>query len=258
MKTLLIYLKILMFILIFSGCNSPKDKEVSTQNQNVITILKDSVFSFAKIDEFEVNGEIETGLMKINYYSVSEDEFLNAVRENSERIRFFRRNLKINENNFQRRKGNLIRLESSSEFINLSDLKASKTNRARNYFLEGKVGDYFVVKRIEFESKETILVNSKTLQEEFYLYGLSSCISHQEPIMFYCNTFRVTPDDDHEISFFKTDNNTIDTLLKSRTQWFTEFSFFADNNARSIYYIHSSIDDYVLRSTYAKMDIVYH
>ncbi len=257
MKTLLIYLKILIFILIISGCGSPKEK-VSTDNENLIKILKDSVFSFAKINEFEVKGEIETELMKINYYSVSEDEFLNAVRKNSERIRFFRRNLKINESHYQRRTGNYLRLGSNSEFIYLSDLKPSNTNRARNYFLEGNVGDFFVVKRIEFESKETILVNSKTLQEEFYLYGLSSCISHQEPIMFYCNTFRVTPDDDHEISFFKTDNNTIDTLLKSRTQWFTEFSFFDDNNARSIYYIHSSIDDYVLRSTYAKMDIVYY
>jgi hypothetical protein len=257
MKILLVHKIILILILKISGCSSPANETVSAQNQELVTLLKDSVFSLARLGEFEIMGEIETESMKIKFYSVSEDEFLNAITKNSEQVRFFRRNLKINESNYQRRKGNFIRLGNNIDYIYLSDLKASKTHRARNYFLEGKVGDFFVVKRIEFESKETILVSSKTLLEEHYLYGLSASISPQEPIMFYCNTFRVTLDDEHEISFFKTDDVKIDTLLSARTQWFTEFSFF-DSEGQTIYYIHSYFDDFVLRSSYARMDIVYY
>ena len=248
----------LLIIISFSIISCKDSQKHYTTSDRLINFLQDSTTLFSNIEQIIINGEIESSKVRLKFYSVSEKEFMLALRDNEKNVRFFTKKNKFNENLLLpegNRVDSVLRIGNNKEYIYLVDLRDRKNFRARNFFLEDKIGNFFIIKRIQFEDSETIFWNNETKEEELYLSGISVCTNSKDLLVFYSSTFKVTPEDKNPVCLFSLKHNKVDTLLCINTDWFTHFSFF-DMKDSSIYYIHSYYDDDILKSTYAKMDIL--
>lgn len=251
MKRLTIGLICLYFFLL--SCSKQKSNQTH-ENINLYSILNDSLDFFHDVHEKSIQGEIIGEKVKIKYYSISKESFFNAIQRNTNNIRLFNKHTKLNEDiKNANRKGFDLDIAGKFGHICLLDLDENAFHRARNFFLENKIGDYYIVKRIQFEDAETVFLNSKTGEEYLFLDGISVSTSTKDSLVFYSNVFKVMPEDSNPICLMKIQGMDIDTLCCKNTDWFTNFSFF-DERDSSIYYIHNCYEGYDLKSTYAKMD----
>lgn len=252
MKTMYIMCLLLMILLL--ACKDIQDSDnKKNANSDAISFLIDSTSILKNIVYIDIYGEIFNEKVKIIYYSIAEDIFFNALKNNRAEIKLFNKKHKINENFSYKnslRNASVLRIDSFS-FIDLPD---SKKHYASFYFLENKLGKYFIIKKIEFEDEITIFWNSYSGKEEYFLQGLSNCSRSEDSLMFYCFPNRGYPISAAPIGLLKIKENKIDTLITVRTEWFTRYAFF-DKYSSSIYYIHSWFDNFELKSTYAKMDL---
>lgn len=254
MKSLISVL-VLPFLLFLVSCDG-QINNISSKEFDSYSILKDSINLFQDVVEENINGEIEGINVSIHFYSIPEKEFLSAIKRNRINVRYFNINNKVNEylgNNIGARNKSFLSIGGKFGYLYLVDLKENKFHMARNFFLENKIGDFFILKRIQFEDAETIFWNSKTGNEELVLDGISVSTSKKDSLIFYSSTFKVIPEDTNPICLLKIREEGIDTLFYKETDWFTNFSFF-DERDSSIYYIHKFYQDYKIKSIYAKMD----
>ncbi len=134
------------------------------------------------------------------------------------------------------------------------DIAENNQHRARNFFLENKIGDFYIIKRIQFEDAETIFYNSGKGEEELFVNGLSICANSKDSLVLQSKYQPILPNNTNkQICLFKINSRKIDTLQCFNTDWFSSFSFF-DKNDSSIYYIHSFYKNNNLVETYAKMN----
>lgn len=252
-NTLKFALASVTFCFIFQQCDIKPEKITHEQENQAVEVITDRLIDMANISEFVIYDSIHSEKMNLVINSVSKNEFIQAMRENSANLRLFDKTLKVNEFLPKNRKDLVLQLGNEIDYIYLADIADSKFFRARNYFYEGRINGYHVVKRIQFEDKETIFVNDTSFNEDFVFNGLSLSLNMSSKLFLFCNTFRITNDDDYELSIFKIENGILDTLINTETSWFTEFSFF-DNKKNTVYYIHSFFEGQELKSTYAKMD----
>lgn len=245
-------------LLCFNAChNLPIKTEIEC---DLLSYLKDSIHSFRNVEEIEVNGHISNETIDISYYSIPAGDFLSKMRENKEHIRFFNRDIKINENKsvYGVRFGNALKVGDGINYIYLVDLEMNQYHHARNFFLEGQLGSYYIIKRIQFEDYETIIWNSVTGKEELYLSGVSTIIHPVDSLIFYSRPMVLTLlDNSFQLNLFRINSGKIDILMDTCVEWFTSFAFF-DKESNSIYYLHHFLENYELKSTYARMDIKFH
>ncbi|MFV0290985.1 MAG: hypothetical protein ACK5IJ_08870 [Mangrovibacterium sp.] len=202
----------------------------------------------------DISGDLKSNRVNIHYESIQEEEFLIAMKRNVDHIRCFTARLKLNESPAGARVNSALTIGESPNYICLFDLPHNRFHRARNFFLEDRIGDFYIIKRIQFEDDETIFWNSVTGETALYLIGTSVVSRPQDSLVFYSSTFRVTPEDYNPITLMKIHENKIDTLLDVNTNWTAHFSFF-DKEHPIIYYIHSYYDEnYDIIATYAKME----
>lgn len=234
------------------SCTSPQ--VVNEKSDNRLSYLIDSTSLFKNVSYVDISGDFKNSNIEVHFQSIQEQEFLAAMELNIENIRCFTPKLKLNESIAGTRISSILSIGSSTNYIYLSDLSKDRFHRARNFFLEDRIGDYYIVKRIQFEDAETIFWNSETGEVDLYLLGTSVCSRSQDSLVFYSSTFRVTLEDYNPIVLMRISDNEIDTLLNVDTNWTTYFSFF-DKKDSIIYYIHSYYDEnYDVISTYAKME----
>lgn len=256
-------IKLFLWLILFLGitsCTRKNEKDIGETKLNDLSLLIDSVNIFGNVEEVNIQGQLQGTKAEIKFNSVSKDDFFVALKANKENVRHFSRTIKFNENvdcNIGNRNETTLKVGDKENFIYLVDLKENKKHYARNFFLENRVGHYYVVKRIQFEDAETILWNSKTGEVDVFIFGTSVCTNSRDSLLFYSSTFMVTPEDVNPICLMKVKPDRIDTLLHVDTEWFTNFSFF-HNKDSSIYYIHNYYEDYKLKSTFAKIDLKIH
>lgn len=231
-------------------------KELTHLNVDVLTFLKDSSNLFKEIEEIELGGQISNANVNMHYYSIPEEEFFLALCENRDNIRFFDNNTKINEKRINQvnRHENGLRVGDDINYIYLVDLTTNKYHHARNFFLEDWIDPYYIIKRIQFEDSETILWNSKTGEEDLYLLGVTSSTNVNSLVFYSVGMYVTLQDDGFNLSLFRIDSGRIDAIIETYANWYTTFPFF-DKTGTSIYYIHHFLENYKVRSTYAKMDI---
>jgi len=242
----------LILLIHIAGCNNTNTNTLVSEEDCFLVDFKTFLVSYFKPMEAMASGKIENNGIHLKYYSISQEEFFSALERNKSTIRYFDREKKINEFKTLLRNGPLLKLTNCSEHIYLVDIQNDSNQKARNFFLEGMIGGFYIIKRNQFETFETILVNKKTLKEELYLRGVSASINLKDSLMLYSDPFYVIPGDNHRILLLGLSNNKIDTLLYAQIPWFTEFSFFDQLN-NEIYYIHSFFENYNEKSTFAKM-----
>lgn len=244
---------IISAIITITSCNSTHKININEHDDNVVIIPSDTNKIFKNVQEFSLNSNnIENDSIKITYYSISKKDFFNAMDQNKKNIQVFSKNYKLNEEKAFR-KGNQISITNKKDSIQFIDLPLTKQNRPVKYFINGKIGDFFIVKKIEFEDAETYFFDTKNLNLVKKLWGITSSFNNNNSLVFYTNNFFFLPEDKTQLSFIKTDKNKIKYLLNIEVDWFTSFSFFDDKN--NLYYIHSFYDEnFEIKSTYAKME----
>ena len=242
-------------LLFFVSCDKSSQKNAE-RDADFLALLKDSTNVFRNIQEIEVNGELYDSNIILHFYSIPEEVFFTAVNRNNEHIRYFNRNIKLNEKReigLGARDGAVLKIGCEHNYVYLVDILENRRHRARNFYFEDRIGLYYIIKRIQFEDAETVFWNSVTGEEDLYLLGTSVYTNTKDSLIFYSNTLKVTLEDKNPVCLLKVNPSSIDTLLCVDTEWFTEFAFF-DKEESSIYYIHCFYEDYVLKSTYARLD----
>jgi hypothetical protein len=249
---------ILIIVIIANLFTQCRSGSVENAQIDIIDFIEDSTSIFNGVTQFIVNGELQGSKATLKFYSISEDSFRSAIRENVENIRLFNRKYKVNENLGIKncfRKDSLLVLESANNQIKLIDQKEGFPNRAQSYFLEDKIGAFFVVKWVGFEDAGIMFLNSNTLEVELSLKGLTTYTNRKDSLVFYISPMRDVFIEENDLCLLQLRlDNSMDTLLFAKTRWFPDFAFF-DNSNTSLYYIHSFYDNYELKSTYAKMEI---
>lgn len=253
MKKLLMVLSISFgFSVLCLGLKSC-DNDIKEQK---ISDFVDSLTVKFNISEFYNSGNLEVENAIVKFQSVTKDEFYKALEKNKNHIRYFSREKRINEfidNELIIRSDTMLQIFGNNDVLTFYDTSNTKIQRSEKFFLEGKIGKYFILKRIHFEDSNTFFINSKTLETELSLHGLSVSVHPSLPIIFYCNTLRVTPLDKHQLLIINLQNEQLEIILDIQLDWFTIFSFF-DKDEATVYYIHSFFDDYELKSTYSKIE----
>lgn len=242
-------------LMIIVSCQNYSKKGIKDTDFNLLSFLKDSTSILSNVSNIAIDGSLKENSTNVCFYSVPEEEFFSAIDRNKDHIRYFNRHIKLNEytdNEIVSINDSIIKIEGKYKNIRLVDIEENVDHRARKFFLEDKIGSYYVIKQIQFEDAETRFWNSKTGIYDLILIGLSACISAKDSLIFYSNTFKVMPEEETAVCLMKVLPDKIDTLLCKNVDWFTGFSFF-DKEDSSIYYIHSFYEGGKLKSTYAKM-----
>ncbi len=247
----------LLLILILVSCNRPVKSVFNDVDFDLLSFLKDSTTILSSISDTVINGKLKGSSVNAYFYSIPEEEFFAAINRNKNHIRYFNRNIKLNEyteNGIIYRTDSILKIEGEYGNMRLVDANENENHRDVRFFLEGRVGAYYLIKRIQFEDAETIFWNSKTGKINLNLFGLSVCSNPKDSLVFYSNTFKVVPEEMTSVCLMKIHYSRVDTLLCVDTDWFTSFSFF-DKKDSSIYYIHRFFDENKLKSIYAKMNL---
>lgn len=254
MKRFIIYI---ISVTCFFSCKHIDNSIDSNKVYESSQFLKDSTRIFSNITDLNINGKVNGNTANIKYYSITKDEFFNALEKNFEQIKYFSRKHKINEgfgSKTYNRKDSILNIEVENECISLIDLKESQLNRARNFFFQSKIGGYYIVKRIQFEDGETMFINSKSGNIDLSIPTINVFTKSRDSLIFISDSRMIAVGNEPTISLIRIRNSKLDTLLHSNTNWFTSFAFF-DNNVASIYYIHEKYEQNDIGSTYARMDI---
>ncbi len=248
-------MKLFLIILITAlsvSCSYPGRYHNYVSDTNLFGYLKDSINFFDKVYESDIVGIIEDSVMRIVFESVPKNEFFEAIKRNEKNVRYFTSKGKLNEATDRINKTTL-RVGDDGNYMYLCDIAENKQHRARNFFLNNKIGDHYIVQRIQFEDAETILWNSKTGNEDLFLYGLSVCSREKDSLIFYTRYPLVTPKDETPVCFLKIMSNKIDTIFYKYENWHADLAFF-DNERNTLYYIHNFSENDEIKSTYAKLD----
>lgn len=250
MRKIIVSLACLFFI----SCNLKNGVGIK-DDENLLMYVKDSTDIFYNIGEIRVSGEIESATARIKYYSISEDEFLNAFEKNRKNIRVF--SLKHRENEFLD-SVTIVRKDSTLNIGNLNktyvDFGGSNNKRDSRYFLNSKVGDYFVLKRIQFEDDETLFLNANTGNVDLILPTINVFTKTKDSLVFVSDARSLLVGDEASSCLMEIHHNRVDTIVYENTNWFTSFAFF-DENESFIYYIHNYYSDNDIVATFARMEI---
>ena len=257
MKKELLLFDVVLLVLILSSCFRLRKENETKTSVDIVSILNDSLNLFENQTTCFIDGEIQNDSVKIKYYSISKDEFLRELSRNSNNVRYFDKDNKINEYNADIvRDKNILKIGQQNNSIFFYDTKQNRNYRSVAYFLESKIGDFYIVKKLNFEDRITLFWNCKREKNDLLLNGISVSVSLKDSLVFYSDNIRISPSDSNPIYLFEINNNSIDTLFWKETNWWVDFSFF-DCEKSSLYYIHSFYTkDSQLKSTFAKMDIV--
>ena len=242
---------------IFVSCNDHPKKTLIVNDFDMASFIKDSTTILSDITDTVIDGNLEGSKMNAHFYTIPEKEFVLAINRNKNHIRYFNRHIKLNEyneNGVIYRNDSVLKIKGKYNNAHFVDVKEDKNHRATKFFIEGRVGAYYLVKRIQFEDAETVFWNSETGKDDLHLRGLSVCVNPKDSLIFYSNTSRVVPEEKNSICLMKVHPYEVDTLLCVNTDWATNFSFF-DNEDSSIYYVHTFYDANKLESAYAKIDL---
>ncbi len=248
------YILITLSFFIIYSCKNEDNRQY--KGEELYMVLNDSLKLFDKVIEtnnirYSYKGEN----LAIECTSLSKDSFISAIIENSSNISFFNRLYSINEyyeKDVSYRNNSILRVGQDENFLYLKDRKWNDGIK-RSYFLENRIGDYFIIKKREPKSGETILWDYKTGKENYIPLCITVTSSLNDSLVFYSSNFRITPRDATPICFLKLNSNKVDTVFNEETQWWAELPFF-DCNEKKLYYIHSYYDDNLnIVSTYAKM-----
>jgi hypothetical protein len=248
---------LLLMLTILVSCNRSAKRVFNDVDFDLLSFLKDSTTILSNITDTVINGKLKGNSVNAYFHSISDEEFFAAINRNKNHIRYFNRSIKLNEfteNGIIYRTDSILKIEGEYDNMCLVDADKNENHRDVRFFLEGRVGAYYIIKRIQFEDAETVFWNSKTGKEDLNLFGLSVCSNPKDSLVFYSNTFKVVPEEKTSVCLMKIHYGRIDTLLHADTDWFTSFSFF-DKKDSSIYYIHRFYDENNLKSIYAKMNL---
>ncbi len=250
MKRIIIYFLGYLFL---TSCSYNIDKN----DINLSKFLLDSTQVFSNITDLKIDEEIYGKYgTSIKHYSISKDEFFAALDKNAEQISFFSHQHKINEgldSKALNRKDSILSIKVNGEQITFIDINESKVNKERDYFLHGKIDNFYVVKSIQFEDGITQFINKETGLSELSIPTLN--IFFNDSLMFVSDSRLFFHGGEVTVSLLSVKNNSIDTLLLTNTDWYTSFAFF-DSKKPSMYYIHEKYKEDSLVSTYARMDII--
>lgn len=244
---------IICAIITISSCNKTHQNNIKKDDDDMVIIPSDTNNIFKNVEEFSLNtSNFENDSIKIVYYSISKKDFFSAMDKNKKNIQIFNNDYKLNEEK-RFRDGNQIKIKNKKDSIQFIDLPLTKQIRPIKYFINGRTGDFYIVKKIHFEDAETYFFDANNLNLVKKLWGITSSFNNKNSLVFYTNNFFFHPEDKTQLSFLKTDKNKVKYLLNLEVDWFTNFSFFDDKN--NLYYIHSYYDEkFEIKSTYAKME----
>lgn len=249
-KELAIILLSLAFII--QNCSNV-DSEISKKNSILLDHLLTGSYILIYENEMEVKGEMVGDSISVKYYSVNPEEYFSEFEESKTLKTHFTRDHRFNEilGQYAVRKNDSLILKGRNrqDFLLKDGIRDF-------YFYEGKVLNLHIVKSIQFEDSRIMFINYQDGVEAFSLLGLSLSKDERNNLIFYSDDVLNSMRDSTEIAFYKVNSNKLDTLLSVQTKWFSNFSFFKNSN--EIYYLHSVYEDgYKMKSTYAKMEIIY-
>lgn len=180
-------------VLFLAGCNNHNDAELK-ENKDFFSILTDSLTIFNGVKEENIEGIVNGVNGSLKYHSIPKAIFFKALKKNIHNVRYFSRHIKLNENlSLGKRTGSYLDVNGNFGHIYLVDLKENTTHRARNFFLENKLGSYYIVKRIQFEDLETVIWNSEDGKEEIFLNGISVSTKEKDSLVFSSNSSGLLP-----------------------------------------------------------------
>jgi len=242
---------------LLSACRNVDINSKELDGTAILQCLKDSTTLLDNITNLHISDEIKKDSLNLRLLSVTKDEFMNALVRNSKHVKYFTRNYKINEgvdNETIKRINSMLCVGNEPNNIFLFDLKKNKYHNARNFFFDSKIGNYYIIKRFQFEDAETIILNSVTNEVELYIPTINVTTCIKDSLLFISDSRMITSQDEFSISIVKLSRCGIDTLFQSYTNWYSSFSFF-DSDCSSIYYIHNTYLNNKIESGYAKMKL---
>ncbi len=246
---------IFYFLALVSACQMEKDEsDISLRNIELFEYIRDSTSIFIKTNELDVSGYFEGDTLRVKYYSVSPDEYYTAFKESEDFISYFSREGRFNE----KLGGGVYRKNDSDLIINVdgnSFLFNDNISESNWFYHEGKIGEYHLIKSIQYEDVLAYYLNSKTGNIEKFLALGNMATNIRERLVLYSELpTPIYSKDNTEITIFQVNSDRRDTLLFVQSDWFAMFPFF--KNPHELYYIHSTYDDQNgIQSSYAKMEI---
>jgi hypothetical protein len=256
MKRLLFFTIAIIFIVL--SCKINDDNYSVKDESKLIRLLKDSTYLFNNLKDIEIKGEIENENFFTNFHSISETDFFDAFNRNRNKIRFFARNIKINEPIDYigvQRNDSVLLFENDSKRISFIDLKEDTIHRARFYFLDEKIGSYWILKKIQFEDEETLLVNSISGEISYSFPTINIFCDRNDSLLLISDSRKIDLGmNEATINILKLSNSEIDTLITSTTSWWTNFAFF-DIQDKAYYFILNRNDNNQVISVYSKLSL---
>jgi hypothetical protein len=246
---------ILFFAIAFSllgGCakKNMEEKQLISNEELLDFLLSNNLLKVS--NEIDIDGQLESERLLVNYFSVSPEEYFEAFKNNSKSINFFNRDIRKNEllkHGSERQNDSLLIIRTYYKDIIFKDYK----NRSK-FFYEGKVNQLHIVKSYEFEDSFTYFIDAKTGDIVNKLIGPLVQFDPDENLILYSDGAVFDYSQLTEVSLFEATLFGLETLLTDHNQWVVSRAFFTNEN--EIYYVHSAYGDgYGFRSTFAKMVI---
>lgn len=237
--------------LLFTSCIQ---KNFQTQkligNEEVLNILiSKGYFEFQ--NEIQVDGRLENERLIISYFSVTQEEYFEAFKNNQNHIDFFGREFRVNEqlkSGSERKDDTLLVINTDLKDLIFKDYKEKSI-----YFYEDKVENLHVVKGYQFEDAYSYFIDSSTGEIVDRLWGTQIKNFPGDNLFLYSDGIIFDYDQLTEVAFLESNYSGIDTLLTVDNQWIAKNAFFSKQN--EVFYIHTDYSNGIFKSSYAKMEI---
>lgn len=248
------YLGVLIVLILLVGCENERHEQTQKyNNRDLLTHLKNEG-ELKSMNEIEVDGVLENDSLIVKFNSVSPDQYFKAFEEHTKPINYFTREIRLNEifqQGVSRNRDSLLIVKTTDKDITYKDNSGSRTK----FFYEGQLSDYHVVKSFEFEDAYTYFLNRWTGNVDYKMRSILVEYELEENLILYSDGMVFGPDHQTELSLFKLNEFSLDTLLTDQNLWMASRAFFTDQN--EIYYVHTAYGDGDgFKSTYAKMEII--
>lgn len=173
----------------------------------------------------------------LKYYSITEEEFYEALQNTGYTVGYFTRKHDIGERLglHSSRTGDTLRvdLKSDSLLVNTHDPYNTR------YFYVSQVGGYHMVKKLSFEDASTMLLSDECDTKVFE--GVAPVPNEEGSLLFSSSNEQEMKWDSTQVSLVKLNGCSIDTLISCNPHWFSLYSFFTDDN--EIYLAHTVVND---------------
>jgi hypothetical protein len=222
-------LGLLVLFLLLSSCRS------NVNNSIVQKVIKDA--EWFNQTSLAIDSVLSNDRVILRYYSITEEEFYEALQSTGYTVGYFTRKHDIGERIglHSSRTGDTLRvdLKSDSLLVNTHDTYNTR------YFYASQVGEYHMVKKLSFEEASTMFLSDECGTKVFE--GVAAVPNEEGSLLFSSSNEQEMKWDSTQISLIKLSSCSIDTLISCNPHWFSLYSFFTDNN--EIYLAHTVVND---------------